>query len=197
MELTGADGVTKMVPKPETLEFVLSPHRMNRLVNTNPSVEHRYGIGSFVYRARKPFHPHRLWDLVSEPFAVIQTTYEDDGEEEDGSNESSTGSMDVVDMVDQGEHDSAAKLAKIQAMKAEKEELNLPERAKFKRESPVWKGLMRSKGNLFPEILQRSNPYGIPFPNTGFIWLATRNQVHGEWSQAGVSRKIDRSAQPV
>jgi hypothetical protein len=38
------------------------------------------------------------------------------------------------------------KAARIEAMRAEKEELDLPARAKFKRESPIWKGLLRSKG---------------------------------------------------
>lgn len=107
---------------------------------------HRYGIGSFVYRARKPFHPRRLWDLVSEPFAVIQTTFEDDDGEEDEEDESSDDSMNSTDAEGQDKLAVAEKAKKIQAMKAEKEELNLPERAKFKRESPVWKGLMRSKG---------------------------------------------------
>jgi G3E family GTPase len=51
-------------------------------------------------------------------------------------------------------------------MKAEKEAMNLPARAEFKKKSKVWKGVLRSKG---------------------FIWLATRPGVHGEWSQAGVS----------
>jgi G3E family GTPase len=51
-------------------------------------------------------------------------------------------------------------------MKAEKDAMNLPARAEFKKASPVWKGVLRSKG---------------------FCWLATRPSVHGEWSQAGVS----------
>jgi len=51
-------------------------------------------------------------------------------------------------------------------MKAEKDAMNLPARAVFKKASPVWKGVLRSKG---------------------FCWLATRPSVHGEWSQAGVS----------
>lgn len=51
-------------------------------------------------------------------------------------------------------------------MQAEKESMNLPARAEFKKNSEVWKGVLRSKG---------------------FCWLATRPGVHGEWSQAGVS----------
>lgn len=128
---------------------------------------------------------------------MIQTTYEDDGEEEGHRDESLTGSMVVDDTVGQDEREAAVKLAKTQAMKAEKEELNLPEPSKFKRESAVWKGLMRSKGMLFPENFQRQDPNIIPSPNTGFIWLATRNQVHGEWSQAGVSRKVNHKSPPI
>ena len=131
MEITNTKGEKQMVPKPETLE---------------------YGIGTFVYSARRPFHPKRLWDLVCEPFCVLQNAMEEEEEEDSEEGEK----MDEDKMREE----------QLEAMRKEKEELDLPSRAAFKRASPVWKGLLRSKG---------------------FVWLATRPHVHGEWSQAGVS----------
>ncbi len=41
-----------------------------------------YGIGSFVYRSRTPFHPRRFQEFVESIFVV--TFWEDGPEEEEG-----------------------------------------------------------------------------------------------------------------
>jgi len=170
IQIDDGKGGKKTVPKPETLEYVFrNSHKLTR----------RYGIGSFVYSSRRPFHPHRLWDLVSKPFAVLQPGAEEEEEEEEDEDEveevdeedwEANGDVEMKeasgdeDDEEEEEEDETPEEA-LARMKAEKEAMNLPARAEFKKASPVWKGVLRSKG---------------------FCWLATRPSVHGEWSQAGV-----------
>ena len=41
--------------------------------------EARFGITSFIYSARRPFHPGRLDDLFLEPFFIIPDFMDDKG----------------------------------------------------------------------------------------------------------------------
>ncbi|KAH9469438.1 hypothetical protein Pst134EA_006728 [Puccinia striiformis f. sp. tritici] len=43
-----------------------------------------YGVGTFVYRARRPFAPKRLWETIRNVFVVIQEEFIDDGDDEAG-----------------------------------------------------------------------------------------------------------------
>jgi len=106
----------------------------------------RYGIGSFVYQARRPFHPKRLWELVSEPFAILQTTFEDEDSDDsdDEAEEADIAEPEDVEMRDETKEKSET----LARLLAEKAALDLPARAAFKRASPVWKGLLRSKGTV-------------------------------------------------
>ncbi|KAI1637135.1 putative cobalamin synthesis protein [Biscogniauxia mediterranea] len=122
----------------------------------SPETE-EYGIGTFVYRARRPFHPERLWETIRSVFVVIQTEYQvdEDGEDEDdaGNSEGDDDDNDDNDdsnMEDQPQLDPKARLASKMA-------------------DPTFGPLLRSKG---------------------FLWLATRPKMFGEWSQAGVMLTI-------
>lgn len=37
-----------------------------------------YGISSFVYRGRRPFHPQRLWDFINTELSVASDSSDDD-----------------------------------------------------------------------------------------------------------------------
>ncbi|TIB79193.1 cobW-domain-containing protein [Wallemia mellicola] len=67
IEVKSADGtVQRHAPKPETEE---------------------YGISNFVYKRRRPFHPLRLWLLISKYWVIIQDSLEEGEEGEDDDEE--------------------------------------------------------------------------------------------------------------
>ena len=118
-----------------------------------------YGIGSFVYRARRPFHTSRLWQTIREVFVVIQSEFVDDGEEEDGEEE----------MEDEDADGDDASEMEVEAQP----QLNPQARLEAKNASSTFGPLLRSKG---------------------FIWLATRPLMFGEWSQAGIMLTLQGGA---
>jgi G3E family GTPase len=126
------------------------------LAHNQPLItQSRYGIGSFVYRARRPFDPLKLYRLFEGYFILLQDEVGDDEDEEDGGDDiyesdASRGSVEDSDEMSENDErtapmDDATILAN-------------------KRTSPFFSGLHRSKG---------------------LFWLATRPFQMGSWSTAG------------
>ncbi|KAI4741046.1 cobW-domain-containing protein [Aureobasidium sp. EXF-12298] len=176
MSMIDNHGRTVMAPKPESVE---------------------YGINSFVYRARRPFSPGRLYELVHDKFVILEPQEEDEEQEEDATDEEDEEEQEEsVSEPESDENesqesfhgktahsDSAAHSSDSSSLKSASEtdatsvdsddqealdtkypDLDLPTRLANKKAHPVFKPLLRSKG---------------------FIWLATRPFVSGDWSQAG------------
>ncbi|KAL1857640.1 hypothetical protein VTK73DRAFT_8022 [Phialemonium thermophilum] len=131
----------------------------------NPETE-EYGIGTFIYRARRPFHPERLWNTIKSVFVVIQTEYQVDGEgmdvDDDEKEQDGDGQDDDEKEDDDGQDDGMD-------VDEEQPQLNPKARLATKMADPTFGPLLRSKG---------------------FLWLATRPKMFGEWSQAGVMLTI-------
>ncbi|KIW41364.1 hypothetical protein, variant 1 [Exophiala oligosperma] len=155
----------------------LAKREVNGQIKIGPKPEtEEYGISSFIYRARRPFSPRRLYKLIHDKFVImegqIQDQEEDDAKDgmgvEGDDSEDSPGSGGGNDASTNSEAEDEDMLSDVSDQVEEEDDFSQsiePEVvAQNKKTNPIFSGLLRSKG---------------------FFWLATRPSLHGEWSQAG------------
>ncbi|KAK5465021.1 hypothetical protein LTS15_001584 [Exophiala xenobiotica] len=163
----------------------LSKREINGQIKIGPKPEtEEYGISSFVYRARRPFSPRRLYRLIHDKFVIIEgqiLDQEDNGDEDEmdvdddddaecdfSETDSSNDTPETSEASSEGADEDM--LSDISEEDGDEESEDFTKFVKpevvvrNKKSHPIFSGLLRSKG---------------------FFWLATRPDLHGEWSQAG------------
>ncbi|KAF2685281.1 cobW-domain-containing protein [Lentithecium fluviatile CBS 122367] len=136
MTVMDVQGRKRIAPKPETLE---------------------YNIGSFVYRARRPFDPLMLYHALKGKFILLQDEVESDDEDQD--DEMSEVSSDTEKRSQTADNSNEASDDKTDPPLPDAQEVLANKKA-----CPYFRGLHRSKG---------------------IFWLATRPNQMGSWSTAG------------
>jgi G3E family GTPase len=128
-----------------------------------------YGIGSFVYKARRPFHPQRLDDLISNQFFLIEKPNDNYEDEEL-----------VEESKEPNEDDEENQVGQ--------ENESVQENEDGEENGPV--GIDPEDAKLRLEN-KKNGPFKNLIRSKGFIWLATRPKNSGEWSQAGLMLTIE------
>ncbi|KAH6638832.1 cobalamin synthesis protein [Boeremia exigua] len=140
MTVMDVQGRKRVAPKPETLE---------------------YGIGSFVYRARRPFDPLKLYRLIEGMFILLQEEPEDEDDDDDNEED---GESDADSASDDNTVSAGSDSDKVTDDEDDNPPMSDKEILANKKASPYFGGLHRSKG---------------------IFWLATRPFQMGSWSTAG------------
>ncbi|GMF35021.1 unnamed protein product [Phytophthora fragariaefolia] len=138
------------------LESLTVPH-------TPETVE--YGIGSFLYKASRPFHPARLTGIIQDEFVIVEAptlppfpSDDDNGHDHDHEEEE-----------EEQEDEGNASADEDQDMEAEEDGEPLGEQEIAKR-------LETKQNGLFKNLLR----------SKGVFWLGTRPYNYATWSQAGL-----------
>lgn len=174
-----AEAVIKQLnPSAEVIRSVYAKVPLNKIINTgkfnlesaslapgwlqslNEETPHspetlEYGIKSFIYRARRPFHPEKLFNLLEKYFLIIEAAGEDHEDEDNSETDCENAFESSGETKSSGDEYSDDEMYD--------EEAQIKERLESKRQSAL-AGLFRSKG---------------------FVWIATRPDSMGQWAQAG------------
>ena len=119
-----------------------------------------YGICNFVYKSRTPFHPARLRAFLHEFAAVLDL---DEGDEEGDEEEVFDMDDDMDDMGDTDDDtDDIERHGNAMAMPLE-----------------------HRKAETNAKLATARDLYGVVYRSKGFVWIAGRDEMCGEWGHAG------------
>jgi len=136
--------------------------------------EARFGITSFIFTSRRPFHPQRLEKNIILKYFVAQfLDFMDDDENEDG-DEGETTEEDIDD--EDGE--------KLEDEMTE-EERKKQEEKKKKMEAEKEKRLKELQARASEKAKRRREDMGELLRSKGFLWVASTHNIMGGWQQAG------------
>jgi len=123
----------------------------------------RFDIKSFIYRARKPFHPGKLVERFLNPYFMDPIENLEEDEENDSG-------------VDEDQNGDGSESPKRQKIDDETKKLKEEER---KQE------LIESQKEANIKYKKRQADFGDLLRSKGFLWVATSNDTIGGWQQAG------------
>ncbi|KAL1628587.1 hypothetical protein SLS56_005819 [Neofusicoccum ribis] len=178
MFVMDVNGKKRKAPKPETVE---------------------YGINSFVYRARKPFDPMKLYKLLAGKFVLIQPEPEDDedeGEEPDAEDAASEkGSSNAVGSDDEAMPDAPSRSITAQQKSKRKDSkgedlVKQDEEEEEEEEDPFFASLPTEPAAIVAAKAADSI-WAKMHRSKGWLWFATRPQQAGSWNTAGAMLRVE------
>ena len=141
-----------------------------------------YGISSFIYKARRPFHPQRIFDLLQNNFIIIEDNNDSDHDhDEDEEEEEEEEEVEEVEEEEEEGQDQICEVDQEHAM----------ERLKNKKKSP-FAPVFRSKGFIWiatrPKTMGEWSQAGLMVTiGSGGNWYSELNERN--WPESEEERK--------
>jgi len=139
--------------------------------------EARFGITSFIFTSRRPFHPQRLEKNIILKYFVAQfLDFMDDDDNEDG-DEKETTEEDIDDEDDDDGEKSEDDMTEEERKKWEDKQKRM--------EAEKEERLKELQARASEKAKQRRTDMGELLRSKGFLWVASTHNVMGGWQQAG------------